>query len=197
MKNQNVNIFILAAITIMPSVILARSFMPRIENLRNKIETISQNTPQSNIKELLESAKIERDANGTMHKIISFESSQTTDTGLLLEKEIKDIYWSNRSDLVEIIQTKKMASKAEQRALLLKELSQKYPNNNRAVIVFAGELSNEEIKLTDLTTRIFKATGDGKKTSAPIKLNELLFTVSKLKQNLQIITNFVNEILMG
>jgi hypothetical protein len=195
MRKQIITLLAVVVGIFLPSITYARAFMPRLDQLRNKVETIAKNTPEISIEELLKSARIERDAQGVVHRIIDFGQDQTN-IGLL-EKEINELYWSNRTELVAQMEALKAASKTERHALLFKELTQKYPNNNRAVVTLAGDLANEETKLNDLTTRILKAMGDEKKSPTATKLNTLFQAVIKLKQNLQIITTFVNDALMS
>ncbi len=195
MKKQVLLSVMLATMVLLPAVICARGFMPRIDQLKNKVESVAQNTSKQNIKDLLENAKIERDANGTIHKILSL--GQPKEDSVVLEKDIKALYWSNNSNFAAQIQTKNLTSKTENRDLLIKELAQKYPGNNRAIFTLANDLANEETKMADLTTRIMKTIGDTKNTDSKTIANKLLASIANLKQNLQIITTFVNEILMG
>jgi DNA-binding MarR family transcriptional regulator len=196
MKNRLV--LLLASTTLVTSTqnISARSFFPQIDQLRSKIDSVSKNTPQTNIKELLESARIEYDKNGVMHKIISLDQNQNPDVQSL-EQESKQLYWSNRPDLVDLINAKQSAPKEERVALLQKELDLKYPKNPHAFITFAGDLVSEDTKLQDLSNRIFKKLSSEKDSQTAQKLNALLNKTTKLKNNLQTLTNTVNKIIMG
>jgi len=181
MKNRVVTSLILAAFTISMQSMSPRGLFPQLAQVQTKFEKAIKKSPQKNIKEFLESA---------------FDQNQSSDTQSL-EQELKQLYWSNRIDLVQLMNAKQSASKEERVALLQKELAFKYPNESNAFTVFASSLASEETKLQSVVSRISKKMSIEKSSSTMPKLNELLNTTTKLKTNLQILTNIVNKIIMG
>lgn len=193
MKNITLTGIIITGITATSSTLYCKSFMPRIEQLRNKIEAVSQNVQSVNFKKLLETATVEQDDQGKIRKIISLD--QQTTSIATLENELTSLYWSNQTDFIAQIQTKKTAPKTERLELLHNVIAKKYPNNKRALVTMAGDLAQEEIKLDELTTRIFKTIGNEADAATKKALNTLLQTTTRLKQQLLVISNFVNEAL--
>ncbi len=195
MKNAALKYITLIMISAITTSASPRGFLPKIEQLRNKVETVIHNTPQTNIKKLLDEARVEKDAQGIIHKIIELAPTQTTDVQSC-EQELKQIYWGNNGNLVKLLNEKKSAPKKERLEILHKELMQKYPNNPQALFTFAGDLVNEDTALQDIIQRIFKKISDEKNTTARAKLNELLNTATKLKANIKELTNAANAIIM-
>lgn len=183
---------IITAVVISSSTLYSKSLMPRIDQLRSKIDSISKDGQTVNLQALLANARIEQDKNGGIRKIISFDQNQSNDFSSL-EKEVSSLYWSRQTDFIAL----KNASKADRINFLHNKLIQKYPNNNHTLITFASDLATEETKITDLTTRILKAIGDEKDTTTKKSLNQLLQTVNQLKQQLSTLFNIVNETLMS
>lgn len=164
----------------------ARAATPSMGRIRDKVERAragGKSVRKTNIQELLDNAS------GVKHRGNDL---------LSLVHELDLLEWSNQDSFIKTLIEQQQQSKSQALDCLRDQIIIGYTQEKYPLISFCYDLKNEYDVIQQSTTKLFsmiskKGTGDG---SEACVIQQGLEKIIKLKSNLELLLNLVNDILL-
>jgi len=170
-----------------------KCLLPKIEQVKNKLEQVENSRSTVNLKDLLDKAVVSKNSDGTVKRIISREQIPQDDIEMLRGK-INNLYWCKQEqftkDLKNAAQDNKIAFN-----IMYKKLSEHYPTNSRLMVTFAADLISEEKQLDEIINGILKKISSDTQNQSQLKEN--FNTATMFKKSLQDLITQINTLLLA
>lgn len=188
----------------------AKSTMPKLSRLRDKVDNAVSNQETFSLKDILKQAD-GQNLNGQpltisgptkanpFGAITSAREPNEFEIALMLgdiKKQLKNLLWSNDTELVITLNKLITQNKQDEAHLLLAhKIIEKHGQDKIPLFAFINKIQEEEQALVDFTTQFFNLLS--KSNSNKDQINALLTRAQELKNNLAKLTDNTIKLLLG
>lgn len=170
-----------------------KSFLPKIEQVKNKIEQAESSLSPVNLKDLFDKAIVSKNPDGTIKRILSREQLPQDDIEVLMKK-INDLYWCKQEQFLQDLKNAAPDNKTAY-TIVYKKLSEHYTTNSRLMITFAADLVNEEKQLDEIINSILKKLSSDTQNQSQLK--DRFNMATTYKKSLQDLITQINKLLVA